>query len=288
MSSWYQDAADLILQLDSDDFAQGLESAVRRALHFDYLVIFSYRGPARPKILHDNFPAANKDCLVHYQDNTYVMDPFYQASTDNQPPGVYRMRDLAPESYFEFEQGSYDVMVTKSEEMGYRTIYWPEGLEEIGLFVKLDAAAMVVFSFYRRVESPAFTDHELETFREVVPIIDALTRYRWRGLWQDEDMPAPGGERGEATGFDVESVFLHLEDSNLTDREREVISLILKGHSSESIGLCLTISEETVKTHRKNAYAKLAISSQSELFALFIDVLSRITRIDAGDVTATV
>ncbi len=146
-----------------------------------------------------------------------------------------------------------------------------------------EKAAVVVFSMYRGAESPAFSDDELDAFQEIVPVIDALARNRWRGLWASEAAPVPGGEQGDATGFDVESVFLHLEDSHLTDREREVVSLILKGHSSESIGLCLTISEETVKTHRKNAYAKLTISSQSELFALFIDILSRITRMDAGN-----
>ena len=59
----------------------------------------------------------------------------------------------------------------------------------------------------------------------------------------------------------------------LTDREREVVQLILRGHSSESIGFNLGISLGTVKTHRKNVYAKLAISSQSELLSRFLKSL---------------
>jgi DNA-binding CsgD family transcriptional regulator len=59
----------------------------------------------------------------------------------------------------------------------------------------------------------------------------------------------------------------------LSDREREVTQLILRGHSSQSICFNLGISLGTVKTHRKNAYAKLNISSQSELLSLFLQSL---------------
>ena len=62
--------------------------------------------------------------------------------------------------------------------------------------------------------------------------------------------------------------------SVLTSRETHVVHLILKGYSAKSIAEHLVISINTVKLHRKNAYAKLDISSQSELFHLFIDSLS--------------
>ena len=45
----------------------------------------------------------------------------------------------------------------------------------------------------------------------------------------------------------------------------------LRGHSSESIGFNLGISLGTVKTHRKNAYAKLGVTSQSELLSVFLE-----------------
>jgi DNA-binding CsgD family transcriptional regulator len=52
--------------------------------------------------------------------------------------------------------------------------------------------------------------------------------------------------------------------------QRVIASLVLQDHSSTSIGLNLGIAESTVKIHRKNLYAKLNISSQAELFALFL------------------
>ncbi|MNE91634.1 Transcriptional regulatory protein UhpA [compost metagenome] len=65
----------------------------------------------------------------------------------------------------------------------------------------------------------------------------------------------------------------------LTDREREVAHMILRGHSVKSTAIELGISPETVRMHRKNLYLKLQINSQSELFARFIDWL----RQGAGD-----
>ncbi len=52
---------------------------------------------------------------------------------------------------------------------------------------------------------------------------------------------------------------------------------MLRGHSSESISRRFGIYTGTVKIHRKNIYAKLGISSQSELFSRFISYLSGAT-----------
>jgi len=62
-----------------------------------------------------------------------------------------------------------------------------------------------------------------------------------------------------------------------------VVQLFLHGHSTKSIAERLSISPETVKLHRKNSYAKLDVSSQAELFHLFIDSLASIRSYQGGD-----
>ncbi|WP_417808531.1 response regulator transcription factor [Thioclava sp.] len=47
----------------------------------------------------------------------------------------------------------------------------------------------------------------------------------------------------------------------LTPRETEVIAMVQRGYSTTAIGAHLSISDETVKVHRKNAYRKLSIPS---------------------------
>jgi DNA-binding CsgD family transcriptional regulator len=59
----------------------------------------------------------------------------------------------------------------------------------------------------------------------------------------------------------------------LTDREREITQLLLRGHSTKSIACALRIAPGTVMVHKRNLFAKLGITSQFELFSRFIDAL---------------
>jgi DNA-binding CsgD family transcriptional regulator len=59
----------------------------------------------------------------------------------------------------------------------------------------------------------------------------------------------------------------------LTPRENDVIGLVLYGHNTQSVAVQLGISADTVKLHRKHAYAKLRVSSQGELFFKFLEHL---------------
>lgn len=51
----------------------------------------------------------------------------------------------------------------------------------------------------------------------------------------------------------------------LTEREQEVVSLLLQGKSNKLIALSLGISDRTVEFHLKNVYAKFDVSSRIEL-----------------------
>ncbi|MDE1131728.1 MAG: helix-turn-helix transcriptional regulator [Ascidiaceihabitans sp.] len=44
----------------------------------------------------------------------------------------------------------------------------------------------------------------------------------------------------------------------------------MKGHSSLSMNLKLSIARPTVKTHRKNAYVKPGINTQQQLLNAFL------------------
>ncbi len=51
----------------------------------------------------------------------------------------------------------------------------------------------------------------------------------------------------------------------LTERESEIIVLLLKGRTYKLIAVELYLSENTVKTHLKNAYSKLGVKNKAEL-----------------------
>lgn len=52
--------------------------------------------------------------------------------------------------------------------------------------------------------------------------------------------------------------------SNISDRERAILALIAKGYSNKRIAQSLTISPETVKSHAKHIFAKLAAGNRAE------------------------
>ena len=66
-----------------------------------------------------------------------------------------------------------------------------------------------------------------------------------------------GGERGEATASDR---FEPLEP--LTRREIDILVFLANGASNKEIARRTQVSENTVKFHLKNVYAKLAVTSR--------------------------
>ena len=50
-----------------------------------------------------------------------------------------------------------------------------------------------------------------------------------------------------------------------TEREREVIRLLVAGHTNAEIGEILHLSVRTVEHHRANVFRKLGVRSRSEL-----------------------
>jgi NarL family two-component system response regulator LiaR len=57
---------------------------------------------------------------------------------------------------------------------------------------------------------------------------------------------------------------------NLTEREQEVLQLVVKGHSNQQIAEALVITIATVKAHISNILSKLQLSSRAEAIAYAI------------------
>ena len=57
------------------------------------------------------------------------------------------------------------------------------------------------------------------------------------------------------------------DQPNLTDREQEILALLVKGNSYKMIAAACTISLDTVRSHIKKIYEKLHVHSQTEAVA---------------------
>ena len=59
--------------------------------------------------------------------------------------------------------------------------------------------------------------------------------------------------------------FPHIDNSKLSEREKEIARLICQGKTSQEIGKILFISKNTVDTHRRRILEKLGVKSTAEL-----------------------
>lgn len=251
----------VIAEIGTERFAPALTALLQAVAPYTYTVVFGFSGSARPLDLYDDFPAYRRRVFVtDYQEGPYLLDPFYLAATRPVPSGLYRMRDLAPDRFY---QGEY-----------FRNYYIQTGLaEEIGFFVDIPQGAMVVLSLMR--DERPFSLREMKSLDEVRPVVEASIRRHWA------DLPARFGTQsrngqGPAIETEIERSFHSFGEGVLTAREREIVEHTLKGHSAEAVGRILGISPGTVRIHRRNIYAKLRISSQGELFSRFIQTLGRL------------
>jgi DNA-binding CsgD family transcriptional regulator len=253
-------AAEVVAALDRPVLPQTLAALLRQVAPFTYTVMFGYCGTARPLDLYDDFPLGKRKVFVtDYQAGPYMLDPFFLAAARSIAPGLYRLRDMAPDRFY---QGEY-----------FRSYYVQTGLaEEVAYFVTLPDHSTLTLSLMR--EEKVFSQKEFSALEAVLPFVCAVTRRHWRGLDQkfgESGSPLQGQQRPMT--YDLGS----FGEGILTPREREVAELTLKGHSSESTGQLLGIAPGTVRIHRRNIYAKLNINSQGELFSRFLSTLGNPT-----------
>lgn len=247
LEQWSRGVAEVASAQASERFIPILEASVRRLVDFDFTMVFAYRGRATPLLLGDTLDAVRHRVIANdYAAGPFMLDPFFRLVSEGRRSGCYRLHAIAPDH---FRRSEY-----------FRIHYCRTGIgEEIGVFFDLGEGLIGVSSFARWNTSPVISRSEFEILEAMGPSIAALCACHWTNLrithgqpQYRSGIPGQGGIR------------------SLSAREREIVTMILQGHSSESIALHLDISPGTVKIHRKNIYRKMRISTQAELFAVFM------------------
>ena len=102
--SWDSQLADAILSLGESKFWPILEGALKGLVNFDFVVAFGYRDNEIPINLYNSFDLGRLDIHVtKYLDGPYLLDPFYQACRANNAPGLYRLKEIAPDRFYQSE-----------------------------------------------------------------------------------------------------------------------------------------------------------------------------------------
>ena len=257
-TTWYECLASLTAELGSECFAEQLTATCRQISPYEGVLITGFAKKQRPQPIFSNLSEVQlADSLDPYLAGSYLLDPFYDLYRKNALPGIYRLREIMPDGFYDSEY--------------YRSYYTATQLRhEAGLLITVDDAFTVLVSLGIRDPENSVSLGEWQTLTTVAPLLLELCKRHW-------NLAPLGSDRDEhLLGESLETAFANFGREHLSEREREVVHSILRGHSSKSIARLLAISPETVKQHRKSLHAKLGISSQAELFSLFLESIAMV------------
>lgn len=244
--------ATLIDHVRLASFPTQLASFLEELCLFDTCLIIAYHPERQPVLLY-NESEQQSPALDLYLERCYLLDPMFNAICNDGLSGVSRLSNLSPDS---FTQSDY-----------FQLCYRDFGLaDEIDIVVPLNGGFTLGVSLGRKHSIGCITRAELNRLQEQYVVLAALIRQFWLSnsdkFYLRENVATPLTQALCTFGQGV-----------LTRREQEIVSLILKGHSSQSIAEQLEISVGTVKVHRKNIHGRLNTSTQSDIFTLFLNHL---------------
>lgn len=155
---------------------------------------------------------------------------------------------------------------SEDREEAFRRKYFDEmGVpQEVSLFHRTDDSTL-----YLGVSSlsDGYSDEKIIWLKSILPVALSLVR-RHAELVGDPSEGQPSKREDKIARM------LAKQGPDLTPREVEVCAAIVMGYRAEAIAARLDIAPNTVATHRKRAYAKLHISSQTELFGFLFTKLA--------------
>jgi DNA-binding CsgD family transcriptional regulator len=287
--------AEIIGAMGDDSFMAVAADSVRAFLRFDLGAVVVHKSAGNPTLLFDNFDIADgQQGIRNYVGVTHAINPIIANVAQ---PGAFRARDVAVRLDGLDERLAAYVVRAADEELGFRTVGWPQRLEEIGLYFNA-CGGLVELSVYRprgRSAAPAAKLLQLQALS--APMAAAFDRH----MALTAARPATAFEQQTsltaarlaaalnpqtaltsmrpATPFNARAGFTAMGPAAagtvfaaLSRREMQVAELLLAGCGSEAIALRLDISRHTVKDHRKQIFRKLGVGTLAALFALHRDI----------------
>jgi len=254
---WYEAVAILVRADEEQHVAQALFDLVGLTVVHDGTSLLAFHADAAPEVLHHTLaPREERHYLERYLAGPYLLDPLYEMALRVDKPDMCRFRDTTPDRFLSSEY--------------YRQYCERTHLtDEMDFLVDVDDNSALVLVVGRR--GKRFSRSELGRLALIRPVVRAAMQRIWEG-WAAREGPQ---QRNRSIHQRLTECYENFGDEVLTDREREITQLLLRGHSTKSVARELGIAPGTVMVHKRNLFTKLGITSQYELFSRFIDELSR-------------
>jgi DNA-binding CsgD family transcriptional regulator len=255
----FKSLANTIGTIGRTDFHMALATYLRHCISYDNIIFVNFEGCLVPTVVHRQ--AFGSDAFKYVDDEylpaAYLLDPIYHLHLNRGKAGIYRLIDVAPD---QFRRSHY-----------YELYYGRTGIsDEFSIVLPVGSNSTITISMGMDESSGRpFSKKAESTLRQHEPAIMALIMAHWV-------ISKPPSLNKSDTLSVTDKLIAAMgarHGIKLSKRQAETALLILRGHSSISIGLHLNISPQTVKVIRKQLFRKCQISSQAELFALLIPTL---------------
>lgn len=240
----YQDAGDALAKM------------IGRAVAHNATCLLAFYPDAPPSVLHHTMsPRRARHYLDRYLAGPYLLDPLYQLALRRKKASMCRCRDETPDR---FRSSEY-----------YRQYYERTHLaDEMDFLVETGSNSTLVLVVGRW--ETRFSRSDVAGLQLMEPIVRAAMLR----IWDAWSLRHSKDQIDLSMHQRLTRCFERFGEKILTQRERQITQLLLRGHSSKSIARELGIAPGTVMVHKRNLFSKLGITSQYELFSLFIDKLS--------------
>ncbi|MEH6591343.1 MAG: helix-turn-helix transcriptional regulator [Halioglobus sp.] len=257
LSKWNREISQAIATLGTDDFFPALISAINGQVKIDYPQIWLYHRDLPPKVLYHQIPTAALPSQVdRYLEGPFREDPFYQTSMDNPRSRIYRLSRVTAGK---LQMSEF-----------YRDYYADTGTVDEAVYLsKLRSGNVINISMMRLPKSGLFSEDEYERLYLLAePVAELLKSHSEHDDFAVTHLIQPGIDH------QIDLAFNTFGASLLSPREKDVLELMLRGYGTDVSAQRLEIALETVRRHRKSIYRKLDVSSQTDLFSLFINSMS--------------
>ena len=226
------------------------------------------------KELRLSFLSRIQDLIVCDQASFYLPDPKHNNITDPVSLNIDRRFLDAYENYYRnideampyihmTRPNTYrytDILNGKAKQLSetYNDFFKPMGAcysQGVNLVWNNHFLGLVVL--FRRIGGQDFTDRDMFILRQ------------FQGHLSHKIYLLLGGDQREHLGLLNKSVLK--EKYHLSEREIEIVDLVLSGYHNQAISDKLFIELSTVKTHLKRIFTKLNISSRTQILSLLME-----------------
>ena len=254
---WHAAVGEMLSSNSGDRIADGLIDGIGQAVEHNGTCLLAFHVDASPEVLHHTLePEGERHYVERYFAGPYLLDPLYELALRDDKPGMCRFRDATPDRFHSSEY--------------YRQYCERTHLkDEMDFLVEVDRGTSLALVIGRREKM--FARAELSRLALIEPVVRAAMRR----IWEKSRRAGGRSAADRAIHRRLKECYENFGDDVLTQREREITQLLLRGHSTKSVARQLDIAPGTVMVHKRNLFQKLGITSQFELFSRFIEELSR-------------